>query len=65
MHPVVLMVTVEKKTHSAYYADDYVYLNGNLIGCRPHDGSEPMEVADQVMGALASMLGKELGWEII
>lgn len=39
-----------------------VRINGCLVGFRPDDGSGWQEVADEVTGALADLLGEKLGY---
>lgn len=60
MHHLVLMVNVEQRDYG--YGGHYVYLGGSLIGTRPYDGSEPLEIANEVAGALAVLVSDHLKW---
>jgi hypothetical protein len=58
--PAALTITTE----DADYGDHYVYLNGELIGHRPYDGSNHDEICDEVIKAFAGILRERLGWSI-
>lgn len=47
----------------AEYGGDDVYLGSELIGFRPYDGSDSLEIANEVRRELAAMLRERLGWK--
>lgn len=48
---------------SGYYGGHDVYIEAQLIGHRPYDGTYYEEIRDEVRSALAELLRKELGWD--
>lgn len=64
--PRCLLVTIEPRGDDdtgRYGGGHDVSLNGAVIGVRPYDGSASDEVFDEVVVALAGLLGEKLGWK--
>lgn len=59
--PVALAITARGNGYDNYDGH-MVYLNGELIGHRPYDGSDSDEVCDETARTLAEMLRERLGW---
>lgn len=62
-NPRMLYVQVQPEHYFDELGGNDVYLNGHLIGYRPHDGSCAEEIEDEVVKTLAEMLRERLGWK--
>lgn len=56
--PVPLLIQVE----GGEYGPHEVSLNGVVVGYRPHDGSCPEEIQEEVLKTFAELLRERLGW---
>lgn len=60
--PLALVLDVEP-AGSGYYHGYDVFLNGQLVGFRPYDGSDTEDVETEVVTALAQLVRAQLGWK--